>query len=64
MPDSKTFGATTLLAGLLAALGEAYPEGVGADDFEQLDHGVKTTLHLPTGDRYEVAVRWLGDREA
>lgn len=61
--EPKTFGATTLLAGMLASIPDPGGEGVGADDFEELDRGVAATLVLPSGDRYRVAVEYVGGGE-
>lgn len=53
-----------LLAATMVALSaNAGEDGLGAGDFEQLEHGVAATLHHPGGDRYRVSVEWLGDAE-
>lgn len=57
-------GATQLLAQLLATIEDPHGLGVGAGDFTSVDGGVSATVHLPSGDRYAVAVQWRGDEEA
>lgn len=61
--EGKTFGATTLLAGMLATIPDPGGSGVGAGEFEELTNGVAATIHVPSGDRYRVTVEWIGDEE-
>jgi hypothetical protein len=64
MVDARTMGATALLAGAITAVSDPTGEGIGAGDFETLEHGVAATIHAPSGDRYRISVEWLGDRES
>lgn len=62
--DARTLGATQLLAGAIVAVSDVAGDGVGAGDFETLEHGVAATIHAPSGDRYRISVEWIGDRES
>lgn len=57
-------GAAEILASLMTGLSIRFPEGVGADPRALEDGGIAAMIVLPTGDRYAVAVRWVGDLES
>ena len=65
--EAGQLGATNLLAKLLASFDEAFdPEGagIGADVIGGIPNGVKAEIQLPSGDRYRIAIEWLGDNES
>lgn len=55
-------GAIQLLAQMLATIEDPSGVGVGAE-MAELEGGVESLVHLPSGDRYRVTVQWEGDRE-
>jgi hypothetical protein len=55
-------GAMQLLAQMLATIDDPAGVGVGAE-MTELEGGVASVVHLPSGDRYRVIVQWDGDRE-
>lgn len=61
--ERGALGEAELLAAVLAGLSFRYPEGVGADPHAVPGGGLAAEIVLPTGDRYAIAVRWMGDRE-
>lgn len=63
MPPSRgQIGAMQLLAQMLATVPDPNGTGVGAE-ISELEGGVASVVHLPSGDRYRVTVQWDGDRE-
>ena len=62
--DSRRLGATDLLARLLATTPDPFGLGTAASIEPLGEHGVRSEIELPTGDRYRVSVEWIGDREA
>lgn len=55
-------GAIQLLTQMLATIPDPAEVGIGAE-ITELEGGVASVVHMPSGDRYRVTVQWDGDRE-
>jgi len=58
------FGATQLLAQLLASIPDPTDAGVGVSEIVAAQSGVSAEVDMPSGDRFVVVVQWIGDGEA